>query len=137
MRLACVGAPLPDGVTAGDALLRATDALRRNDLPRARARLRDMRRGRDGASASAVAWDTRFVETWMLAQVGDSASAYDGIVAALDDLAATMDYVLRDVPQAAGFRRSLMLCDSLATARRDTAMAARCHDAVNMLSGRR
>jgi len=137
MRLTCAGAPLPDGVTPTAALLRASVALRTGDRVAARMALLEMRQGRDGAAASSVAWDTRFAETWMLVQAGDTIAAQAQMVSALADLSDTMDYVLRDVTQVSGFLRAMAFYDSLATVRGDAASASRARDVIRSLSASR
>ena len=134
MRLTCVGAPVPEGSSDGDPILQAFAALRRGDKSQSRARVHSMAEGRHGAAASAVSWDTRFAEMWILLQSRDTSAAVSRIAAALDNLEGTMDYVLFDVAQSAGLRRSLALCDSLTRVVRHPASMRRCGVAIRALS---
>ena len=112
MWLTCPESATPQGASRDDPLLRAMAALRTNRRAQAAALVRFMSSGRSGAAASSVPWDTRFSETWLLAQVGDTLAARAQLSAAFSELADTMDYVLFDVAQVSGLRRSLELCEA-------------------------
>ena len=134
MRLSCPNAPMPEGVSPTDALPRAIAALRSGDRASARAALAELRRGRDGASSSAVAWDTRFLELSLLVQSEDSSGARQQIDVALADLSGTMDYVLFSISQPAALRRTLALCDSITSGFTSRPATARCRSALQVLS---
>ena len=135
MGLTCYGAPIPAGASREEPLISAFEALKLRNGPRVIQAVRAMQKGREGAAASSVSWDTRHAELWLLASAGDSADAREQLRAARRDLGATMDYVLIDVVRAAGFRRSLMLCTELARKGGNVESDDRwCGDALHALS---
>lgn len=113
MGLTCAGAPVPIGASTDEPLIGAFVALSGHDLARTTNAVRQMQQGREGATASAVSWDTRYAELWLLVSAGDSAGAREQLRGARRNLASMMDYVLVDVVRATGFRRSLQLCEGL------------------------
>ena len=115
MGLTCVGAPIPIGASVDEPLIGAFIAFSAGNRSRAIMAVRRMQMGREGAAASAVSWDTRYAEMWLLLSAGDSVGVRSRLTAARGDLGAMMDYVLVDVVRAAGFRRSLELCEKIET----------------------
>ncbi len=135
MRITCPSAPLPEGAEASDPLLRAVSALQSGQASSAGAAIRAMAAGRDGASTSAVAWDTRYAELWLLVQAGDTVSAREQLGGALDEISATLDYILFDLAQGAGLRRSLAMCGDIAVPGSTRPSREKCRDALRALSG--
>jgi len=88
-------------------------ALAANDLIRARRLLASLRQNRAGVNIGAVSWDHLFVESWALAQAGDTATARDQLAAASADLASMSGFTLSETSQAAGLRRGLGLLIAL------------------------
>ena len=113
MRLTCPGAPLPVGVPLTDPVLRGFVALQAGDSARVADAVAALAAARLGATGSAVAWDTRFAEIWLLTATRDSTGARARITTAMNELETSMDYVLFDMAQAASLRRTLALCAQL------------------------
>ena len=136
-RLSCLGAPLPVGEYEGDPLLISFRAFHEGNLAAAAASVHRMLAGRDGVAAGSVAWDTRFLELWLLTQAGDSTTARAQLVTAVRDLSGSMDHVMYDFTHTAGLRRTLALCDSLFAGTATQSIGAKCGAAGMMLSGGR
>ena len=130
MRLTCSGAPLPDAVPLTDPVLRGFVALQAGDSARVAAAVAGLAAARRGATGSAVAWDTRFAEIWLLAATRDSAGARARISTAMNELENSMDYVLFDMAQAASLRRTLALCAELQWPATQSLTRDRCQRAV-------
>ncbi len=135
MRLWCADAPMPAGVPPGDAALRPYGMLRARKQGAVIVALRQMARERDGAAASAIAWDTRYGEIALLLQAADTAGAAERISSVMDDLSGTMDHVLYPLAQPAALRRTLALCESLRPASPSLDIRARCRAALRSLAG--
>ena len=88
---------------------------------------------RAGAASSAITWDTRFREIWVLVQSKDTAAAESRIAGTFANLKATMDYVLFDIPQSAALRQFIALCSNLGAAHPGAAYGAVCTDAQKNL----
>ncbi len=130
MRLSCPHAIRPDEEAAQDPLLRAFALLRRGDASAAAEIIRGMESGRDGVAGSSLAWDSRFAEAHLLLQAGDSSGAKKQLAAAFNDLSGSMDLVLFDLSQVAGFRRSIHLCGALRWNENEARIRSRCQDAI-------
>ena len=111
--LTCPGSPMPNGIPATDPLVRAFAALRAGNDAEVGNLLRFMTADRSGVAATSISWDTRFAEVWLSLRSGDSAGARARLGTAMQELPATMDFVLFDPAQGAGFRRSLQACAAL------------------------
>jgi Protein kinase domain len=110
MQQTCRNAPRPVGVNGRNMLANAFDAWHAGDTARVLDIVTRMLADRNGASASAVAWDTRLGEIWLLTHSGDSVAARGRIAAALQGLSGTMDYTVSYLPQSAAFRQFLRIC---------------------------
>ncbi len=94
-------------------LERAYRAMSAANYAEARRLLEGAHAARGGASNAAVSWDFLFMESWALAQAGDSAGARARLAGALDDIASMNGYTLDLIAQAAGLRRGLLLLRKL------------------------
>lgn len=131
----CPGAPIPYGAAGDDPLLRALASLRYGDRSVARARMHRAVSSRSGAAGTSIAWDTRFAELSTFVQTGDTATALQQLIGSMDELPATMDYVLYSSAQSGGFRRALALCDSIAGGKSTRAASLKpCRGALASLS---
>jgi hypothetical protein len=90
-----------------------------------RAALAELARSRENASASAVAWDQEFTESWILLQLGDTASASRRLTNSLNNLGTMSELTFNNVALTAGLRRGLELAAALAKARGDSARASK------------
>jgi len=88
-------------------------ALAAENRDRARSLLLAVRQRRTGATTAAISWDYLYAESWISAQLGDSALAISQIVAGLDDLALMSSNTVEDPEAAAGLRRSILLLREL------------------------
>ncbi len=79
----------------------------------AQERLRRLASARSGATQSTITWDFQYLESWLLAQSGDTASAVERLVSAFDDLAAMSQSTVEIPEQAAALRLSLALLRDL------------------------
>lgn len=133
MGMTCVGAPAPEQSVASAPILLAIEALNHGDARRARNIVVTTEARRAGAASSAITWDTRFREIWVLVQSKDTAAAESRIAGTFANLKATMDYVLFDIPQSAALRQFIALCSNLGAAHPGAAYGAVCTDAQKNL----
>ena len=131
--LTCTGASLPSGAARDDPVFQAILAVSAHDSARAVSGLETMWQVRAGAAQSAVSWDTRFLEIWVLLQSNNRERARERIKAAFDELSSTMDYVLFDLGQGASLRRTLELCTALAWPEAEQETSKFCVRALNAL----
>ena len=136
MRVTCVGAPLPDGAPANDPVLRGFSALARGDTARVVEALGVLAAARDAAAGGAITWDTRFAEISLLVASRDTTSARARISAALNELESSMDFVLFDVAQGAGLRRTLAICAQLEWPTELSGKREQCRTALSSLTGK-
>lgn len=90
-------------------------ALAAGDAPRARIVLNGLSKRRAGATMAAFTWDYLYAEAWARRAAGDTTGAQGLVLSALADIENMSMSTLEEVPQAASFRRALLLLRDMQT----------------------
>jgi hypothetical protein len=130
----CLGprflADIDDG---GDNVIAMEQALARGDIPSLRARFARVQAGRVADRPGDIAIEYTYIESWLLAQIGDTAAATAHLDRSLNALP-TLGTALLDRPsQSAGLVRAMGLRAELAAAAGERATARRWAAAVETL----
>lgn len=123
LALPCLGNGAVRMLNPDSQIDRAIATWYRNERQAARAIFDSIALGRQGASASATAWDAEYLESWMLTQFGDSSGALRRLENSLSELNGLSEFALAEVAPAAGLRKSLELVNRLASAKGSTSRA--------------
>jgi hypothetical protein len=126
---------LRDVEPGGDYLLELAAGAARGDTADVRRRFATLAGARHTMRASDLSLDAVYVEAWLHAWLGDSATAVATLDGSLESLPDYGTFMIRDVPQAASLGRAMALRAQLATRAGDAQRAARWTDALTALHG--
>jgi tetratricopeptide (TPR) repeat protein/tRNA A-37 threonylcarbamoyl transferase component Bud32 len=120
---------------SGDYLLELAAGAARGDTADVRRRFATLAGARHTMRPSDLSLDAVYVEAWLHAWLGDSATAVATLDGSLESLREYGTFMIRDVPQAASLGRAMALRAQLARRAGDAERAARWSDALTALHG--
>jgi len=127
----CLGPRFLSGIDdGGDNVIAMEQALARGDATAVRARFAQGQAGRTADRPGDIAIEYTYIESWLLAQIGDTAAAIAHLDGSLNALPTLGRYLLDRPSQAAGLVRAMGLRAELAAATGDRASARRWGSAV-------
>jgi hypothetical protein len=130
----CLGPGFVAGIAdSTDYVLGMEQALGRNDAADIRRRLKRMEAGRSADRPGDIAIEYTYIESWLLAQIGDTAAAISRLDRSLNALPTLGKSLLKRPSESAGLVRAMGLRAELAEAASDHATAKRWGAAVTTL----
>lgn len=130
----CLGPGFVAGIAdSTDYVLGMQQALARNDAADIRRRLKRMEAGRSADRPGDIAIEYTYIESWLLAQIGDTAAAISRLDRSLNALPTLGKFLLKRPSESAGLVRAMGLRAELAAAASDSATAKRWGAAVATL----
>ena len=127
----CLGPRFLSGIDdGGDKVIAMEQALARGDVSSVRALLAGLQPGRVADRPGDLAIEYTYIESWLLAQIGDTAAAIAHLDRSLNALPTLGRYLLDRPSQAAGLVRAMGLRAELAAAAGDRQTARRWGSAV-------
>jgi tetratricopeptide (TPR) repeat protein len=130
----CLGPGSVSGIDdGGDNVIAMEQSLARGDRAAVRARMAKVQAGRSGDRPGEVAIEYTYIESWLLAQIGDTAEAIAHLDRSLNALPTLGRYLLDRPSQSAGLVRAMGLRAELAAATRDGLTARKWSRAVATL----
>jgi hypothetical protein len=130
----CVGAAAMKGIEpGGDQIIAMEQALARSDYPGVRTLFARIQAGRSADRPGDVAIEYTYIESWLLAQSGDTATAIAHLDPSLNALPTLGRYLLDRPSQSAGLVRAMGLRAELGAATGDRVAAKRWGTAVATL----
>jgi len=111
----CIGPHALDGFDVSAPIDRAYRALANVNREEASRILNALPSRRAGATIGTITWDATFAESWAHLQTGDTTTAKQTLLGALENLSSMSFYTLDEAAQAAGLRGGILLLARLAS----------------------